>query len=329
MTTENPDNARNLWINIVVIGIQIILGLVLAGIIASFGVPIPLSLILGIGGWAMVVFSTKFGEMIFIIVEPNTGVVLRSQLRSNKLPGAGATSSGVDPRTKLQPDLTLRELSPGIHCKLPWEVVVEPVVDLRTEVLVGEGQQGYNPLTCYTSDGVEVRVGWQIRLTPLQGYLSNYVRRDMRATMAHIRALAEQSIRKMVSTKKEDELSTSDKNLKEEFTRLFDGDHTINEKELQLGIYTNTPQIQGVTVDPEFLKTKRSNLVAKNVAEAIAKVRATAGADADPNLIAIIGAGAAGSAPSGVTLIPGIGSMTPEMIAAIAALAGGKKEGKS
>lgn len=275
-------------------------------------------LCLGLITWVMILTKTPLFKWFFVNVTPNWSVILGNQINRDVVP------VNPDERIKMFRLVSLREVGPGLHCKLPWEMVAD-TVDLRSELVIGSSKGG--PLECYTAGNIKLLIEWQVILTPLRGYLPNLIRKGQDATKAYFKGAFEQAIIAWVKTKTETEVFDSLSDLKSFFAEVFDGGSKVSEVEKEFGVFTNNPQIISVNRSPDYQRAAEGVQIAARTQEAIERLK-LAGADA--NLLLLAAAATTGNPLGNAVIIPGLGqglskgSDVTALMAAINALKGKK-----
>jgi hypothetical protein len=286
---------------------MVMLQVIMAGLISillfAIGLPILLSVMIGIVIWSLILFKTSVFDWFFINVEPNWSVILGNQTKYDILQQKPISKGGKDPRVGMFKLKSLREVGSGIRGKYPWEVKFESV-DLRGEIVIGNSESG-SPLKCYTSDNIELNITWQVILTPLRGCLTNLVRKGEVATQAYFKGKFEQEIISWVKKNTEDKIFSSIDNLKKEFIKVFGGPDTISDKEEEYGVFTNTPQIINVNRSSGYQKAAEGVQVAIRMGDVIDRMKAALD-QADHNMILAAAAATVGTEINGMLLIPGL-----------------------
>lgn len=322
------DKAKKITRLVILINVGIAIGLFTLFWWIGFNTII--SAILAFIGWPLVVLRTSVFDWFVINVISNWVVILGNRLEYDKVPDKPTTIAPgeKDPRTKMYELASLREVGPGYNGKFPWEIPFESV-DLRSEVIIGNGNSADKPLTCYTLDNITVEVIWQVVLTPLRGHCCNLVRKGEEATQAFFRGEFEQAIINWVKTEYEKDLAGKLTHLKEAFRNVFGGPDKISEAEENYGVFTNTPQIISIKRSAAYQKAAEATQVGERMAEVIATIRHALGADADINMILAAAAAITGNNIEGLLLIPGLAG-NPDAMASVLAAAGtlGIKAGK-
>ena len=307
---SEKDLTRDKYLTRLMIGVQIIMILVLAIIITLLTRNVILSTLTAIIVWALVLYKTPVFEWCFIIVKPNWSVILGNQ----------TTYDVIDPdrnkRIEMNNLKSLREVGPGIRGKLPWETAFESI-DLRSEIIIGNSDSN-KPLECYTEDGIQLDITWQVVLTPLRGYLTNLVRKNEDAVKAYFSGQFEQAILGWVRKNKEETVFALLKNLEEEFKNVFGGPNVVSDTEADYGIFTNTPQIIRVTRSKRYQQAAEAVMVSSNMATIIGQLKDELGDGIDKNMLLATVAGLTGNEVKGLLLIPGV-SGDAKAIAAVAA----------
>lgn len=216
---------------------------------ATFIIPSILGVIIGAIIW-LIVFSKTFKHFV-VSVGNNEGWVI------------------FDPFFRLQ-----SELSSGWHCKFFWEKLYEKV-DMRKKILVENNSNEVYP----TSNGVNIKVEWIIRIQPLEGHLTNFTSFNQGNVEIQLRAKVKAFLNGYITVRKDDDI-IGGKNKKpnkgfEELHKAFEllfNEQKLNDWKKQCGIRTGTPDLYNADRDTESQKalaTKQKVMALKDAAQAL------------------------------------------------------------
>lgn len=310
------------WRDFVVTLVVIVLQLLPVAMISLFvcwvtGIAPIVGLIIGIIIWTLVFFSTPMFEWFFINVAPNFSVILSSQIRNSPMV-SGVDQTGRDLRTKMTNSKSFREVGTGWKGKMPWEIPFESV-DHKAEVILDNGD---GPLVCYTLEGIEINVNWQVVLTPLVGHLTNLARRGQEATRAYFKGLFEGEIISWVQGKEEKVVLESVAHLKMHFNQVLGGKNKVSLIEEEHGVFTNDPQITAVKRSSSYAKAAEAGAVGVQMINLIGPIKKLL-PGVDDNVVLIVAGAVTGNNVNGLLVIPGLSGMDQKTIAALSGLAKG------
>ena len=267
--------------------------------------------------WAIVFFKTPFGGWFFVRVKGNHAIVLRNELISDKVP------KNMQARTILRDEKAWREVGPGFQGKFPFEAVVQGV-NTESEIVIGATRE--RPLECTTADNTRLYVTYQVKVTPLRGFLVNLVRQSEDAVIAQVRGEFEQFILHWVKGKTEDEVFRALADLQEQFKSVLGGPGIVVLMEEQLGVFTNEPQITSVSKHPKYAEAAEGQKTSGFVANSVETIlNSFVGGDGqllpgiDPNLVLVVAAANSGQKIGDAVIIPGLGGSDNNAAAILAA----------
>ncbi len=225
------------------------------------------SLAIGLMIWAGVLFRTPMLEWWFIDIKPLHAVVLGQQINHDTIPADVSKRT----RTTTSPLPSLREIGSGWHGKLPWEVLADDPISLKTDLLIGNSKESGGLLEVYTKDDRILHYDWQTRLTPLRGYLVNFIRFTDNAQIAYFRTKFSQFLISYSKTQNADDLMSEagKKRLIEEFKKVFGGPDEVVDIEMERGIFTGDPEIRRIEFTGSYLKALQSKATLARIGEGI------------------------------------------------------------
>jgi len=286
---------------------------------AITGMPL-IGIPLGVLIWTLVLFMTPLFDWTFFNTKPNWAIIVGNQLVWDEVPE--------DPNHRIHyeefPLNSMREVGPGIRGKLPQEVIYEPI-NLQSELVIGNKGQKDRLLQCYTSEDIPLLIEWQVILTPLRGYLVNMVRKGDEASAAFFQGEFEQAIIQWVKIHTEEEVFKSLDHLKDVFQKVFGGSKSVDPREEEYGIFTNTPQIISVNRTKRYADAAEGVKMGAKVATIAGEINGKFGDQKpDPNMVLATASALAGIEVDGLVLIPGLSGNTPAVAALLAARKGGQ-----
>lgn len=243
--------------------------------------------LIGVIIWILVVGFTPLINYFFVIVPKNSGAVVVNTLATYRDPRNDAE------RTTLQPTLALREIGPGLQGILIWEKIGW-IIDLGKQIDLG------TQITAYSRDNIELKIDWQVILTPLRGCLTNLVRHSDDTVKKYFEGLFKAKIIELVSREYAQEVIATPgvrasksviqriERLKDEFNSFLGGPKAVSEIEEQYGTFTNNPILVSISRSPAFQQSVESLLINKNNAEAIQNLRKQGGLEANQATIAVL-----------------------------------------
>lgn len=284
------------------------------------------SVLIGIVAWAGILFRTPMCEWWFVVIQPNHGAVMGSLKKDDSVPG------NVDKRVIMFEMQSLREVSPGWHGKYPWEVLVDTPINLQSAMLIGNGTS--DPLIVYTKDDIGIKAMWQIKLTPLRGYLVNFVRHSDAQIIAFFRGQFESFLIGWFKSNDESDVFETVGHadlLKEAFKKVFGGPEVVDTREEDYGMFTNDPQFTGIDRTESYQKAAEARKSAEKIGESIRPLtkHLPNKERLDPNLALLAGLGVAGKATDiDAIIIPGLSGADAKSVAALAAIRRFRKKGR-
>lgn len=316
MQTMDDSRERDKKITHWMIGIHVFITVLLALIFTVItGMPV-LGIPLGIIIWTLILFKTPVFDWCFVNILPNWSIIVGKQTEYDEIP-----ENPVE-RTRIISLASMREVGPGFRGKFPWEVRYESI-NLQSEVIIGNNNSNSQPLKCYTLDDIELGILWQVILTPLRGYLVNFVGKDEDAAIAFFRGAFEQAIIKWVKGKNEREVFSALNDLKDEFRAVFSGEDKVDPKEEKWGLFTNDPQIISVNRSARYQSAAEGTKIGEKLSKVIELINAqypNPDTKPDQNMVLAVASAVVGNDVKGLLLIPGIGKDGGGLMAAAAKL---------
>lgn len=249
--------------------LQVLIGMFVGLLIwYVFGLRISISIPFGLAVWTVALLGTGVVNSFFVEITEFSGAVFINQFRCDKLP--------MDAKQSIDsleiPTSSIREVSAGYHGKWPWERV--NAVDLKRHIVVT------SVIKAYTGDNIEVQVEWVATLTPLKGYLVNYLRWSEDARKAYFEGAFQAHIITVIKTLKNDALfgKIADKNgdttsgldfTKKKFNAIFGGKNSSSPQEEKFGTFTNDPTIKRIEPSAKYQNAAESVRIAEETNKAI------------------------------------------------------------
>ncbi len=320
-TTDSEDILRDIRITTVMIVAHLVITALFCWLAVTIIDHTLTGVIVGIIAWSLILFKTPVWDWCFINTKANWVVIMANQTTYDVVPSKLADRTDVESF----PLRSMREVGPGIRGKLPWEVR-SAELNLESEIVIGNKSSG-SPLKCVTGNEIEVFVVWQVILTPLRGYLVNFIRQDETAVKAYFSGQFEQAILTWVKGQDEGGIAGKLSDLRLAFEHVFGGPNEVHPQERKNGTFTGDPQINSYARNAEFQQAAQAGQVAQRLQVVVQTVNAAfgEGVKPDPNVVLAAAAGLTGKPLEGVLIIPGLTGKDPKSIAALAMAAQNKQ----
>lgn len=228
------------------------------------------SLIIGYFVTIALFFNKTWRTWWTVYVPKNRAYVLISQ-------GPKITTEGA----RLSAPARMREIHSGLNFKLPTEKAAWNI-DMQADMQIG------TKLEVKTLDNQLATVEWQIKLTPLEGYLVNLVSKGPEQGIAFFTGDATAFINRWFWNhnledyfKKKpnyDELNEEEKkkakenDIDEQFKDFYNGEG-IHDKERSAGLFTGIPQIVRVTLSTEMAKAKQATKITHEISSQLTELK--------------------------------------------------------